>query len=84
MISFQKTSQRVASIRSRADELVKQNHPNPDQVMKCSDLVFTRWQQLMKKASEKQQTVMASYNFFNKSEQVWLCFLAVFSVHSLD
>ena len=60
----------MASIRSRADELVKENHPKPEQVMKCSDLVFTRWQQLMKKANEKQQVVMSSYNFFKTSEQV--------------
>lgn len=61
----------MASIRSRADELVKEDHPKPEQVMKCSDLVYTRWQQLMKKAKEKQQVVMASYNFFKTSEQVW-------------
>lgn len=38
--------------------------------MKCSDLVMTRWQQLMKKANEKQQVVMSSYNFFKTSEKV--------------
>ncbi|CAB4017803.1 triple functional domain -like isoform X7, partial [Paramuricea clavata] len=68
--AMEKTSQRVASIRSRADELVKEDHPKPEQVMKCSDLVYTRWQQLMRKAKEKQQVVMASYNFFKTSEQV--------------
>ncbi|XP_028393138.1 triple functional domain protein-like isoform X5 [Dendronephthya gigantea] len=68
--AMEKTRQRVASIQSRADELVKQNHATPDQVKKCSDLVFTRWQQLMKKANEKHQIVMASFNFFQTSEQV--------------
>ncbi|XP_046859404.1 kalirin-like isoform X4 [Xenia sp. Carnegie-2017] len=68
--AMEKTSQRVASIRSRADELIKQKHPRPEQLMKCSDLVMTRWQQLMKKANEKQQVVMSSYNFFKTSEKV--------------
>ncbi|XP_052122184.1 kalirin isoform X6 [Frankliniella occidentalis] len=69
-VAIEKTHTSAIQVKQRAEQLISNNHYEPQSVRDMAEDVTQRWQQLVTCAEERHKLVTASSNFYKTAEQV--------------